>query len=115
MNPEITPNINTTYSEYYLRHPLINLTPTLIKALIPKLIGRNGAKFKWIRQMSGLNHIWYNDRPYYNQQTGLVNDASWGFIQLWGTPESITLAIQYLDYYIFQLVEMEKIDKQKYD
>ena len=115
MNPEITPNINTTYSEYYLRHPFINLTPTLIKALIPKLIGRNGAKFKWIRQMSGLNHIWYNDSPYYNQQTGLVNDASWGFIQLWGTPESITLAIQYLDYYIFQLVEMEKIDKQKYD
>ena len=35
MNPEIKPNINTTYSEYYLRHPFINLTenPTVNKRM----------------------------------------------------------------------------------
>ena len=107
----------TTYQEYYLRHPFINLTenPILIKELVPKLIGANGIRFNWIKQISGINHIWYNDKPYYNQITNLVTNSSWGFIQLWGSPEAICLAIQYLDYYIFQLVEIDKIDKQKND
>ena len=109
--------MTTIYQEYYVRHPFINLTenPTLMKDVLPKLIGAKGTRFNWIKQISGINHIWYNDKPYYNQINNLVTDCEWGFIQLWGSPEAIRLAIQYLDYYIFQLVEIDKMDKQKND